>query len=317
MSQVRTGDTGRREVCVGRSLRWSWSRARTLESCPRKYWSQYIGSAGGARADAEASTRELWIQKRLHQSPAWIGIAVHSLAEWVINEASKGRIVTPREARSRIRWRMAREREASALGTYRTASGRVVGLSEHYYGDSDADDIHHAAIDEAARQVEQMFTHPVFARVLERIDRVVEVEQLRRVTLAGVPCWVALDAVVRLPGQSCTVVDWKTGKNHDDEMVDRQLTVYGLYVREAYGITSQEAIAVIHADLRGNTFRTVWPDGEQFDRASAEIRSSFKQMSEVEASFRADPDVDGWFPQLEVGAAACGHCRFRGACRRT
>ena len=163
----------------------------------------------------------------------------------------------------------------------------------------------------------EMFEHPVFARVLGRVGQVVEVEQLQRVSLAGVPAWVALDVVVRLPGESCTVVDWKTGKNHEESLVDRQLAVYGLYVREAYDLSPFEAIAVIHADLRGNTYRTIWPDEDQFGEASREIQASFARISELEASFRADPDLEGMFPMLPDGATACAACRFRGSCGRT
>ena len=74
---------------------WSFSRARTFEDCPRKYWFHYYGSWGGWNADADPRARELYKLKNLTNLHLLAGDVVHRALERSLQALRRGAETEP------------------------------------------------------------------------------------------------------------------------------------------------------------------------------------------------------------------------------
>ncbi|MBK9370208.1 MAG: PD-(D/E)XK nuclease family protein [Deltaproteobacteria bacterium] len=105
---------------------------------------------------------------------------------------------------------------------------------------------------EIERQIKNLFEHPVFKRMMEVPERILEVEILRSVPIEGVPVWVKLDALMQGNDGGVVIVDWKTGRDHDDASIAQQLGIYGIYAVQLRGVPV-EKVQALHVNLRYNT----------------------------------------------------------------
>lgn len=301
---------------------WSWSRHRAFRECRRRYWLQHYAFWGGWDRNSPADVREIYIQKRLNTRATWLGSLVHEAVEWVLGEVRQGRYPPPEHVAERFERRARREIDESSRGLYRLDPKKFPGFAEHYYGDGDDPERWTEAIDEATRQIRELFNNPAFLRLARVPERIREVERLEQIRVDGVPVWVSLDVLVDDGKDGFVIIDWKTGKGHGADEVAAQLGIYGVYVLSAYfGVPPGQPgpfdrIRTMYVNLRTGE-RDVRPlQASDVDAAIDTIRTSSAAMKATLVDMAENVARKDDFPQLDAGSAACGRCVFRRTCGR-
>lgn len=301
---------------------WSWSRHRAFETCRRQYWLQHYGFWGGW--EAEAPSREIYIQKRLNSRPQWIGLVVHEAAEWVLGQVRRGHYPPPDRVVERFRRHAQRMIDDSSRGLYRIKPKRAPGFVDHYYDLGTTAEEWDAACAEIGRQIRGLFENPVFLRLTRVPGRIEEVEQLAQVLVGDVPVWVSLDVLVRDGEGGLVIIDWKTGAAHDPDTVSRQLGVYGVYVMDRYfGIRATQdtkrpvgQLKTMYANLRENTFAVYGIDEAGLRTTTETILESAAAMRAQLADAAENTANEADFPMVPEGSKACAWCPFRRTCGR-
>lgn len=292
---------------------WSFSRHVLFEDCPRSYYLSYYGAWNGWSRGAPPRTRELYTQKNLTTAAMWVGTVVHEVAEGALQALQQGQQPWVERAVELALGRARGDIEASRQGRYRQDPKRTPGFQEHYYPGAEPD--WDAELAEIQRQIHTLFDHPVFRRMLEVPERILEVELLRQHTIAEVPVWVRLDALMAGDEGRVVVVDWKTGRDHDEGEIGRQLGVYGIYVSERRGLPVEQ-VQALHVNLRYNTWTAHPIDPATLDLTRALVRRSADAMLERLVDRERNVAREEDFPLLPAGDARCARCRFRGDCGR-
>jgi hypothetical protein len=294
---------------------WSHSRRGTFESCPRQYWLNYYGSWGGWKNDAPDQIRQAYIQKKLTTRAMWIGTVVHDMAEGVLRDLQSGRVPGPDYHIRRAMNRAQRDIRDSEGGRWRDWPSKVCAFQDHYYEQPIDQAVWDSALAVIEQQIRGFFERPTVRRLHQVPERLMEVEELTQVTVGDVPVWVKLDALVSDGRGGAVVVDWKTGKHHQTEVVAAQLGVYGLYCTMQHGIPADRIIAM-HVNLRTGD-RTQHPiDAAVLEAAQADIKASADAMRAKLVDVPGNVADVADFPQLPEGDPKCAGCQFRRSCDR-
>lgn len=301
---------------------WSWSRHRAFQTCDRFYYLQHYGFWGGW--ENGAANREIYIQKKLSTRPMWIGITVHEAAEWLIGQIRQGHYPAPDRVVERTLRTARRAIEESERGIYRIRPKRSPGFVDHYYGLGTPRDAWAEDLAEIERQIRGLFENRVFQRLASVPERIVEVERLEQVRIAGVPVWVSLDVLVTDGSGGFVIIDWKTGKAHDADTVVRQLGVYGAYVLDRYlNAPPSRASEVLfgrikgmYVNLRTGEHHVSDLDGPAVGTMVETVRASAAAMRERLQDTYRNIAIEDDFPKLPEGSEACARCVHRRACGR-
>lgn len=297
-------------------LAWSHSRGRAFEACRRAYWFNYYGSWGGWARDAPEETRETYVQKKLTTRAAWIGTVVHGVAENALKRACAGHAVGGADAAARsARAQAERDVAGSESGDWLQRPAKRVGFAEHHYGEAISPERWTEALDEIERQVHVLWKHRIFRRLLTVRERIRQVEDLQRFTVGDVPVWVALDVLVEDGQGGMTIVDWKTGAQHDDAEIAAQLGVYGLYATQELGV-ALERVTALHVNLRFDTETRHEIGAAAIADARAAIAASVADMRAVLVDVPGNVARAEDFAKLPEGDPRCRGCNFRGVCGR-
>lgn len=305
--------SGGRSGGLKNQFSWSYSRHGMFEECLRKYYLSYYGSWGGWVRDGDPRTREIYVCKNLTTQRMWLGTVVHDCAEGALKALRDGAEPWAERAVELALERARRDIDDSREGRYKLDPKRHAGFQEHHYQEPEPD--WPALLDEIARQVRVLFGHPVFRRMLEVPERIVEIEVLRRIDISGVPVYVKLDALMSDGQGGLVIVDWKTGESHEDSEIAKQLGIYGIYAVSEKGATV-DRVQALHVNLRHNT-HTLHPiDASSLEETREFVSGSAARMRERLTDVPANEADAGRFPMLPEGDERCARCRFRGICGR-
>lgn len=292
---------------------WSYSRHGMFEECLRKYYLSYYGSWGGWARDADPRTRETYICKNLTTQRMWLGTVVHDCAEGALSALREGATPWAERAVELAVQRARRDIDDSRAGRYKADPKRHCGFQEHHYGEEEPD--WEAAIAEISRQVRVLFDHPVFRRMLAVPERIVEVEVLRRIDIAGVPVYVKLDALMADGQGGLVIIDWKTGESHEDSEIAKQLGIYGIYAVQEKGVPV-DRVQALHVNLRHNSHTLHPVDANSLDVTREFVSGSAEAMRSLLSDVARNEAVEAAFPMVPEGDSRCGRCRFHGICGR-
>lgn len=295
-------------------FRWSWSRHRTLEGCPRRYWYQYYGSRNGWRAKEGHPTREVYRLKRLQGGRQWVGLRVHKLAEDIIKGASESGLFPAASVRARWELDSRRELEAGVAREDLERPKDVRGFEAIEYGQA-GDGFIDELWDDLVGQADALEAHPLFRRILERPELVKEVETFGRVWMGDVPVVVSLDCLLHDPDKGWFVVDWKTGKRHTEDVVDGQLVLYTAYVQRRYRARLGD-ITAMSAMTRDGSHRQTQVEWADIGRMKKLVATSAQGMLELLDGSGKDRVDKQDAPMLPEGSKTCEECRFRSLCGR-
>ncbi len=295
---------------------WSYSRHGLFAECKRKYWLNHYGFWGGwDRQGAPERVRELYIQKNLATVPMWVGTVVHDAAEACLKALIQRRVPQRERVVAQALARARRNIQESREGAWRWDPKRKGAFQRHYYGLDEQPQELDDALETIRAQVENLLDSRIYRQMARFPERILQVEELLQIDVAGVPVWVKLDGLMRGKDGGVVVVDWKTGRFHADASVDRQLGVYGLYALQRW-VASPELIKAMHVNLREGKWRTFALDQDHLDDTAAFITASADGMKALLQDIDENTALEEDFPMLDEGDRRCGRCRFRRDCQR-
>jgi hypothetical protein len=299
---------------------WSKSRHDKFGECRRAYFNTYYGSWGGWSAPASSPVRELYVLKKLSSRWQWAGSVVHDAIKQLLTRARASGDLWPLErlqeqTRAKARAQFAASREKS----YWRESSRIVGLTEHEYGepvgDADWKRLYETVIDGSLKAFFQ-------SEVLEEIrrtprERWLGVDELDHWFFEGTKIWVAVDFAYRDSEGRVHLLDWKTGKERGVDHT--QVASYALYARQKWDVKPDGVLGglvyLVQEEGRPAERTSVAADEATLEACRTLMRGSIAEMRAVLVDREKNAARVEDFPQTE-DRSRCARCAFRRPCGR-
>ena len=223
---------------------WSFSRHKTLMTCARKYGYDYYAGHNGWLYDADESVKHAYRLKKLKNVPIAFGQIVHELAERALRTfLEHGYVMTEGElvgeARNMLNQAYIDSRDRKKQWTQKPA--RFHMLYDMYY----EGELNRMEAEEYRRRLSIVFKHFLasgsFRDITDRPQTMQfqQAEEFRFMTVDGVKIFVVMDLLYRdLESNKWVIVDWKTGKEAEDDR--SQLALYAYYLMQKYGAQVEE-----------------------------------------------------------------------------
>jgi hypothetical protein len=327
-------------MAIVHELSWSTSRARTFDSCRRKYYYDYYLSWLGWGRNADPERRSAYLLKKMTRMPMFAGDIVHRAIERYYSRRDQGQPWTSEEAIDWAVTELRRGYKESRDGGWKARPAKSIRLSEHHYGESRIDEASGEAGRYGKRYVE---------RIRECLNTFFEAPELRSVREVEPGDWLACEemstfelfdtkifaipdfAYVDREGESAPsqegagevggggpavkIVDWKTGAPREADRF--QLEVYAFYARERWKVDPLKTTAV-DAYLGDGSLAEVQITDEVLAGALARIESSLTEMKAVHFDADASKGDRESFPMVPEAEAprACSSCSYRELCDR-
>lgn len=295
---------------------WSRSRAGTLEACPRRYYHHYYGSWRGWEDDAPSHAGRAYLLKQLTSLSAELGRCVHRRAFEIGFRAAQG-LEPPsleevvRKTRTELNEVVLSSRDERA---FRERPAGHDFLRSAWYGDGPADD----RIERTRRRLEashrRLRDHDVWpALQAGRVEAAYlsdpNVVPDPRVTVHGVPVYGEPDLVLRRPDGAAVVVDWKSGREREEDLW--QLALHGLWLETTAG--DAECTGRVEYLAEGVSHEVELGPG-RLEEARDRVRESVARMRAlVDDEERNEPRPQEAFP-LTDDRRRCRWCDFFELC---
>jgi hypothetical protein len=300
------------------TLAWSATRARTLQTCRRRYYYQYHLAPLVRRPEPPPAAVEADRLRSLTGLESWAGTVVHELIEVALNRWRAGREYGEGEALSdarrwlRRQYRDSREYWTAHPETFRT---RPALLDLHFYGNGTLSRERAVRIREIVEVALLNFLRSEPAARARSLGRSAWLPIDRNAAArleSGVLVLVKPDFALR-DGDRLFVYDWKTGKP-DPFWETVQVTCYALYGAQKWGQPVERIIPqIVH----------LYPEYRLSPAATSEeglrdIRVFIEESHEEMAALQGDPE-SGELPPIErfppcEECQSCRWCPFRGMC---
>lgn len=294
---------------------WSASRHQQLQECARRYFWDKYGYWEGWDEDAAPDAWLAYRLKKLTNLDFVVGNAIHRRAYELTERAREGRDLPPADV---LRQRSRRELK-EIYGADRDAFVRDPKYHPMLHGFYYRAGPEEKAIERVRNKLNQCLPHlraldlwekiqawkvrvPFVSNPDERPEPTIEVQS------TGV--YANPDLVLQEAAEGTyTVVDWKTGQPR--ERHERQIAVYGLFVRERFEVVECRGRIVYLID---GSSRIVDLTPEVFEETEAWIADSVEQMR----GYVADPEVNQPKPKsafpLTQDRWECKWCNFFELC---
>lgn len=313
-------------MAIVHELSWSTSRARTFDSCRRKYYHDYYLSWLGWGRNADPERRRAYLLKKMTRMPMFAGDIVHrAIAEWFARR-DQGLAWSAEEAVAWAVGELRRGYKESRDGGWKARPAKSVRLAEHHYAEPRIDESDGSAGDYGRRYVERIqaciasfFEDPALGAVRdsEPADWLACEEmstfELFDTKVFAVPDFAYLDRAG--DDERVRIVDWKTGKPRDADRF--QLEVYAFYARGRWNVDPENTTAV-DVYLLDRSTSEVRVNGDVLEAALGRIEASLAEMKAVH--FDADRSVGDpeAFPMVDESEAprTCSSCNYRELCGR-
>ncbi len=297
------------------SFSWSFSRHETFQSCLKRYYFSYYGAWGGWAPDAPATTRELYLLKRLSTRQQWAGRHTHQAIEFLLKTARNDSDGAPAAtAGPRQIDLMRREFRESRAGLYRQNPARVPALFEHEYHLDLPPEEWKSTVDRVAEAIGNFLRSDIwqFLRSLPE-DAVLSVEQRAHVVLDGLSVFAVPDLVVR-DGGRIRIYDWKTSRTPPAQH-RMQVGIYGLLASQEWEADPAAIEAMVY-NPREETRATFAFHAEEMETLREFIRDSAEEMLfPMENPEQNDPG-DGSNFDCTADRETCKTCSFLRVCPR-
>jgi hypothetical protein len=299
---------------------WSKSRHDKFRECRRAYFNAYYGSWGGWSAPAGSTVRELYVLKKLSSRWQWSGSVVHDAIKLVLTRARASGDLWPLErVLEQTRLKARAQFGASRDKSYWRESSRIVGLTEHEYGepvgDAEWKRLYEVVIDGSLRA---FYGSEVLAEIRRTPrERWLGVDELDHWFFEGTKIWVAVDFAYRDAEGRVHLLDWKTGKERGVDHT--QVASYALYARQKWDVQPDGVVGglvyLVHEDGRPAERTSVAADEPALEACRELMRGSIAEMRGKLADREKNVARVEDFPQIE-DRAHCRRCPFRRPCGR-
>lgn len=224
---------------------WSNSRHKTFLECGRKYFHQYYESHNGWLYEAPEENKAAYRLKNIKNIPILLGEEIHKVIDRQLKHFLDGK-------------RLFDEGEMMALVTKNLNKAyldstksrpfwfnkpkRYQMLYEIYYGNGLSPEEIASAKAKLEMCVKNFFTSKTYQDILTKLEmHVLYSEDFQTFEVNGVDVFVVLDFVYKdVSQEKWIVVDWKTGKESEDDR--KQLAFYALFLSKVHNIPIEDII---------------------------------------------------------------------------
>jgi hypothetical protein len=289
---------------------WSFSRARTYQECPRRYWFHYYGSWGGWEDDAPDEARELYLLKNITNLHCLAGDVVHRAIEYALQDLAKGEQPDPEQTVQWCKAEMQKGFGESRDERWQIRPKRYTRLFEHHYGPPPSRDFLVKIARKVGGAVRTFFDSPAFGMIRETDPgEWLPMETLDSFEFEGTKVYAVPDFACRHLGE-VLILDWKTG--WPDPRNKDQVVLYTMFAAAKWGV-DPDCVRASPVYLRnGGEFKPNPVTPEDRARVGDTMRSSINNMKER----LADPATNTARKEdyEATPGRACLSCNFRGVC---
>lgn len=294
---------------------WSYTRDRTLCSCPRKYYLTYYAAPRARRRSPAPADRQAFRLSRLLTLDLVLGQALHEQASRIAAAIRDGRDEpSQEEVHAKVRGRLnAIWMQSASLDAFYRDPERHPVLLPFYYGRG-ISEAHIAAIREKRAQcVDHLCSWSGWSTVRQAPKATVRLfERPVRGEIDGLPVWIMPDLVYLCP-DACEVVDWKTGAI--PECAPLQVATYVLALRSLPGTTcAGRAWRSRIVSLSTAEEQVTELTEATFDEARAFVHASYAEMARYDAPTGVGGTVGAHEFPLTQRRAQCSRCPFWEVC---
>ncbi|MCP3761205.1 PD-(D/E)XK nuclease family protein [Domibacillus sp. A3M-37] len=296
---------------------WSFSRHKTLMTCARKYGYDYYAGHNGWLYDADESVKHVYRLKKLKNVPIAFGQIVHELAEKAVRLfLEHGYVMTEAEligqAREMLNLAYTDSRDRKPQWTQKPA--RFHMLYDMYYGG----ELNRMEAEEYRRRLHIVFQNLLwsgsFRDITERPQTMQfqQAEEFRFMTVDGVKIFVVMDLLYRdLEAGKWVIVDWKTGKEADDDR--SQLALYAYYIMQKYG-ASVEEIEIRNEYVLTGVQKSYRLSDADIELMLQKMKQSVHMMRRYQLDMISNEPVElGDFPRTDH-ERRCETCNYKEIC---
>lgn len=254
---------------------WSNSRHKTFLECVRKYYHQYYESHNGWLYEAPDESKAAYRLKNIKNIPLLLGDEVHKVIDRQLKNVlnDKG-LFTENEMMALVTQNLNKAYLDSTKFRQHWCNKpkRYQMLHEIYYGNGLSSDTINAAKMKLEICVKNFFTSKTYQDILTKLEmHVLHSEDFQTFEVNGVDVFVVLDFVYKDVSQGkWIVVDWKTGKESEDDR--KQLAFYALFLSREHDIPVEDII------LRNEYLQT--GKSQEYKLTQFEIDSAQQLMNE-------------------------------------
>ncbi|WP_052712147.1 RecB family exonuclease [Domibacillus indicus] len=297
---------------------WSFSRHKTLMTCARKYGYDYYAGHNGWLYDADESVKHVYRLKKLSNLPVAFGKIVHELAEKAVRLfLGHGYVMSETEligqAREMLNRAYTDSRDRKPQWMQKPARFKM--LYDMYY----EGELNRMEAEEYKRRLQIVFKNLLksgsFRDITERPQTMQfqQAEEFRFMAVDGVKIFVVMDLLYRdLKADKWIIVDWKTGKEAEDDR--SQLALYAYYLMQKYGARVEEI------EIRNEYVLTGVQKSYQLEEADIQLMlQKMKQSIHIMRRYQLDiisnePVELEDFPKTEH-ERRCEACNYKEICR--
>lgn len=296
---------------------WSFSRHKTLMTCAKKYGYDYYAGHNGWLYEADESVKHVYRLKKLKNVPIAFGQIVHELAERAVRMfLAHGHQVTEseliEEARNMMNEAYVDSRDRKQQWMQKPA--RFHMLYDMYY----TGELNRMEAEEYRRRLPIVFQHLLASRsyrdITERPQTMhfEQAEEFRFMTVDGVKIFVVMDLLYRdLDTGKWVIVDWKTGKEADDDR--SQLALYAYYIMQKYGAGVDE-IEIRNEYVLTGVQKTYQLSEADIDLMLQKMKQSIHVMRRYQLDMISNEPVDlDELPRTEQ-ERRCETCNYKEIC---
>ncbi|OMP65782.1 RecB family exonuclease [Domibacillus epiphyticus] len=296
---------------------WSFSRHKTLLTCARKYGYEYYASHNGWLYEAEEAVKHAYRLKKLTNVPMAFGQIVHELAEKAVRMfLTHGHLMTEeeliQEGRAMLNQAYLDSRDRKQLWMQKPARYKM--LYDLYY----EGELNRVEAEDYRGRLHVVFANFLRSRSFQDITtrpqtmQFQQAEEFRFMQVDGVKIFVVMDLLYRdLDAGKWVIVDWKTGKEADDDR--SQLALYAYYIMQKYKARVDE-IEIRNEYVLSGVNRTYQLTQADIEFMLAKMKQSIHLMRRYQLDMISNEPVDiDDFPRTE-NQQRCDTCNHKEIC---
>ena len=291
------------------TLVWSAIRSKTLGTCERKYYYNYIGSWEGWNASSPPEVQAAYRVKHLTTAELQIGQLIHDQIRSILERARQGQTIHPAKEIGAVQGRFQTFLRVSEKRRLQDCSAKRPKLLVHEMGETLGAKELDALNDKIAKYLNGFFGFDDVKHLLADpavlIPEFLDPPGFEIGHELGVPARPKTDAVF-LTVDKVIICDWKCGSPSEEHRA--QGLTYDLYVREKLALSPNEVTEIRFYYLgSGEVVSFVFTEEERAERLWA-IGEEFETLK----SFSVDPEINvapesRFHPRVSLRCYGCNH----------
>ncbi|WP_154696331.1 PD-(D/E)XK nuclease family protein [Bacillus cereus] len=299
---------------------WSFSRHKTLMDCSRKYgYEYYIAHNGWLSYGVDPLSKQAYRLKKLLNLPILFGQITHEIADSMVKEYLKSRYIPVENElieKGRLMLRNAFIHSRDKKELWYDKPNKYKMFFEMYYDGN----LEKEKAKEYRERLDIVFPNLLKSKAFQDITirhntmRFNQSEEFRFMVIDDVKIFVVMDLLYRdIKEGKWIIVDWKTGRESDDDR--NQLALYAYYLMQQFNIGVEE-IEIRNEYLLKGTQKSYTLSNTDINSMLERMKSSILYMKRYQLDILTnEPIALEEFEQTDH-LKYCKSCNYKEMCNR-